>query len=505
MRLLISALVFSAVMNAQAPPVQQLGQRQGGDNAPMHSPADLTLTVNKSFVLEHAAGIRRISIANGDIADAVAVTTSELLLNGKSPGDTSLILWDPRGNRSAFDVHVLADSAKIDAVRAELLKETGPGISLTVEGSSVFLRGTAADTITADRAYEIASTVGKVVNLLRVSVPASEPQILLKVRFADVDRQAASQLGINLFGTNALKGIGNITTGQFPSNPTLQLTPEQGTGTTLTQFLNIFFYRPDINLGAVIQALETKNLLQILAEPNLLATSGRPASFLAGGEFPFPTLQGGGSGVGQITIQFKEFGIRLNFVPTVTPRGTIHLMVTPEVSSLDYSNGLTVSGYTVPGLATRRVQTEVELEDGQSFVIAGLLNNQVIETLNKIPGLASIPLLGKLFESRSLQKNNTELLVMVTPELVRPIPVGMKPPGVNMPLPFLKGTAQTAPQNPGPSVTGPAPVLLKQESLPIEEIKNQMQTGGSTSNTLPAAQPMATGAGSQTAPLTPNN
>ncbi len=236
--------------------------------------------------------------------------------------------------------------------------------------------------------------------------------------------------------------------------------------------MNIFYYRPDINLGAVIQALQAKNVLQILAEPNLLATSGRPASFLAGGEFPFPTLQGGGAGVGQITIQFKEFGIRLNFLPTVTPRGTIRLVVTPEVSSLDYGNGLTVSGFTVPGLDTRRVQTEVELEDGQSFVIAGLLNNQVIENLNKIPGLSSIPLLGKLFESRSVQRNNTELMVMVTPEIVRPIPVGVAVPKINMPLPFMKESAAAAPQTPGPKVTGPVPPLQKRDSLPVEQLKN---------------------------------
>jgi len=364
---------------------------------------------------------------------------------------------------------------------------------LTLDGGNVFLRGTVKDPIAADRSLAIASTIGKVINLLRVLVPPTDSQILLKVRFADVDREAALQLGVNLFGSNSLKGIGNITTGQFPATPALDLS-NSGSGTSLTQFLNLFYYRPDINLGAVIQALQAKNLLQILAEPNLLATSGKAANFLAGGEFPFPTLQGGGSGVGQITIQFKEFGIRLNFVPTVTPRGTIRLVVTPEVSSLDYGNGLTVSGYTVPGLATRRVQTEVELENGQSFVIAGLLNNQVIENLNKIPGLASIPLLGKLFESRSLQKNNTELLVMVTPELVRPIPAGAKPPSVDMPKPFLKGTAPAAPQNPEPA-SGDIPLLPRSESLPVEELKDETQssapTGGPIMTPAAGTQPPA--------------
>jgi pilus assembly protein CpaC len=218
--------------------------------------------------------------------------------------------------------------------------------------------------------------------------------------------------------------------------------------------------------------------------------SGRPASFLAGGEFPFPTLQGGGAGVGQVTIQFKEFGIRLNFLPTVTARGTINLVVTPEVSSLDYANGLTVSGATIPGLATRRVQTEVELENGQSFVIAGLLDNQITETLNKIPGLASIPLLGKLFQSRALLKNNSELLVMVTPELVGPIQAGAKLPEVKMEIPFLKGTAPAPPQTPGPQITGPLPPLPKRDSLPIEEIKRLSEpTSGNGGPSTPAPNP----------------
>lgn len=527
MKIPASALLLSAALAAQTPPPSASPAPPPPQNvlrssvSPSQAPAaedlrppqreatNLTVGLNQSFVLEHAAAVRRISIANGEIADAVAVSPTEILLNGKSPGDTSLIIWDSKGTRSLFEVHVSPDGSKLEAVRAELAKELGPDITLTLEGANVFLRGTVKDAIAADRAYAIASTLGKVVNLLRVLVPPTEPQILLKVRFADVDRQASSQLGINLFGANASKGIGNITTGQFPSNPTLDLS-NQGTGTVLTQFLNIFYYRPDINLGAVIQALEAKNLLQILAEPNLLTTSGRPANFLAGGEFPFPTLQGGASGVGQITIQFKEFGIRLNFLPTVTPRGTIRLLVTPEVSSLDYGNGLTVSGYTVPGLATRRVQTEVELENGQSFVIAGLLNNQVIEGLNKIPGLGDIPLLGKLFQSRSVQKNNTELLVMITPELVRPVPIGVQPPIVNMPLPFMKGTAPVAPQTPGASTNGPVPVLPRRESLPIEELRNELQTGGAAANpasglqSAPTLPPMMPSSGSQSNPQTPN-
>jgi pilus assembly protein CpaC len=360
-------------------------------------------------------------------------------------------------------------------VRAELLKEAGPDVSINVQQGVVFLNGTTKDAVAADRAFSIASTLGKVVNLLRVSTPAADAQILLKVRFADVDRSASTQLGANLFTMDGIKGIGTSTTGQFGQPPAFSANGGAATW-NVTNLLNVFYYRPDINLGAIIQDLATRNLLQILAEPNLLTTSGKPASFLAGGEFPFPTLQGGGSGVGQITIQFKEFGIRLNFTPTITPRGTIRLSVNPEVSSLDYANALTVSGFTIPGLSSRKVQTEIELESGQSFVIAGLLNNQVTEQLSRMPGFADIPLLGKLFQSRTVNKNNSELLIMVTPELVRPLAAGAKLPDLNRPSAFLKDAPTSAPIHPGPAVTGPAPKIWKRESLPIEELRSPNMT-----------------------------
>lgn len=436
------------------------------DNNPPVS--NLTVPFNKSIVLEEPAGVRRISITNGDIVEAVAVSTTEILLNGKNPGETSLIIWDPKGNRTNFNVHVLNDQTDIDGVREELAREVGPNVSLTVDDKTVFLRGTVANAIAADRAYNIASALGKVVNLLRVAVPPSAAQILLKVRFATVSRTAAEQLGINIFSLNQ-KGIANSTTTQFGQYPNISY---PNTSMSFQDLLNIFYYRPDLNIGAFIQALEAKNLLQILAEPNLLTLSGQQASFLAGGEFPFPTIQGGAGGVGQITIQFKEFGIRLNFTPTVTPRGTILLNVQPEVSSLDYSNGLTVNGFSVPGLASRRVQTEVELENRQSFVIAGLLDNQITEQLNKVPGLANIPILGKLFESKSIQKSDTELLIVVTPELVKPIAAGAARPELNWPLPWGKDMPDKAPQTPGADVTGPPPPIQRVDTLPIEVLKS---------------------------------
>jgi pilus assembly protein CpaC len=191
------------------------------------------------------------------------------------------------------------------------------------------------------------------------------------------------------------------------------------TGTTVNNVLNLFLFRSDINLGATIQALETKNLLQILAEPNLIAVNGKEASFLAGGQFPFPIVQPG-AGFTAVTISFKEFGVRLQFTPVIMPNGNIHLKVAPEVSTLDFANALTISGFTVPALSTRKAETEFELQDGQSFVIAGLMDNRVTDIYNKIPGLGDIPILGNFFRSKSLQKSNSELMVLCTVRRISP-------------------------------------------------------------------------------------
>jgi pilus assembly protein CpaC len=478
-KLIFSLLPFLLAGSAKSADLTATGLK--ADSA--ISKSVISVSVNGSTVLDQSVGIRRISIANAEIAEAVAVSTNEIVVNGKAAGNTSLIVWDLKGSRSMLDVHVLANTSKIDTVRAELLKEAGSDVTIDSQEGTVFLNGTVANETAATRAFNIASTLGKVVNLLRVNTPPSEPQILLKVRFADIDRTAANQFGINLFTLDGVKGIGTSTTGQFGQNPTFSTSQNQ-VNWNISSLLNIFYFRPDIDLGAVIQDLASRNILQVLAEPNLLTLSGKAASFLAGGEFPFPTIQGGGSGVGQITIQFKEFGVRLNFLPTVTPRGTIRLTVTPEVSSLDYANGLSVSGFTVPGLSTRRVQTEIELENGQSFVIAGLLNNQVTDQLSKMPGLSNVPILGKLFQSRSTSKSSSELLVMVTPELVTPIPVGGKTPEFNFPRQFIKDGPTTAPQQPVATSPENSSLLIKRDVIPIEDLITTPQ-----GNTMPAPAP----------------
>ena len=473
----------------------------------VHSQAarDLFVTVGKSLVVDSPVNIQRVSVGNGEMAEALAVNPREVLVNGKTVGETSIIIWQQGGNRLFFDLTVRPSNSKVGATQQQLDRELGgQDIKVSFENETAFLHGTAKDVTSAERAVAIASTLGKTVNLLHVTVPPTESQILLKVRFADVDRSYSQDLGINILSTGATNTIGRVTTGQF-SPPAIVSNPGAPATVTYSDLLNIFLFRPDLNLATTIKALEAKNVLQILAEPNVLAINGKTASFLAGGEFPYPTLQGGGGGLGAVTIQFREFGVRINFTPVITPRGTIRLQVTPEVSSLDFANGLVFQGFNIPALATRRISTEIELENGQSFAIGGLLDNRTTEALTKIPGLGNIPLLGKLFQSRAITKNNSELLVMVTPELVRPIAKGQKGPEVKFPQPFMKGTRTDIPATPGMDVTGPVPTKPTQETVPVEElIQSQKAMPGSQQQGPPQIQfvPMLTQPGQAPQPMT---
>jgi pilus assembly protein CpaC len=439
----------------------------------------LTVLVGKSLLLESKIEIERISVGYGDIAEASAVGPREVLLNGKAPGVTSLIIWQRSGAKMFFDVSVRANASgttsKVDAVRAELMRELpGQDVGLSYENDTVFLRGRVKDLVSSERAVSIASTLGKTVNLLYVDVPPPEAQILLKVRFATIDRSTSLQLGLNLASTGATNTIGGVSTQQF-SGPTITSTPGATAGSpptvtaTLSDALNIFLFRPDLNLLTTIQALQQKSVLEILAEPNLLAMNGKPASFLAGGEFPFPTFQAAANGVGSVSISFREFGVRLNFTPIITPRGTIRLLVAPEVSALDFTSGLVVQGFTVPALTVRKMSTEIELASGQSFALGGLINNQFTETISKIPFISEVPVLGKLFQSKSRTKNNTELLVIVTPELVTPIPAGQAVPEMKHPYPL--SWPSTVPSDSNIQGEGPP----SRETIPVETLIKSLQ------------------------------
>ena len=467
-RILLGA-AFVWLLSARPVGAAEIGPPTQQEN--VSRPAKLMVTVGKSLIIDSPLNIQRISVANGELVEAVAVNPKEVLLNGKGPGETSLIVWQQNGNRLVYDLTVRMSPLKLEAVREQIAREyPDSDIDVTFDNDTAFVRGSVKDVIAADRVSAMVATLGKTVNLLRVEVPPVETQILLKVRFANVDRGASTDLGVNLAST-ALNQNASITTGQFSG-----LKVDQ-TGTfSLSDALNVFLFRRDLNLGATIKALESQRLLETLAEPNVMAIDGKPASFLSGGEFPYPMVQGG-AGVGAVTIAFREYGIRINFLPVITPRGTIRLQVAPEVSALDYANAVTFEGFTIPALSTRKISTEVELESGQSFVIAGLLDNTLTETLNRIPGLSNIPLLGKLFQSRSRSKNNSELLVIVTPEIVRPVPVGQPVPELNYPQPLMKSNSSIPLQQPGIDKTGPVAVEPAARMIPVEQLVQSQKQG----------------------------
>jgi pilus assembly protein CpaC len=473
-----------APSNQPAPPPAPIIMQPVGPSS-QDSANDLSVTVGKSVVLDLARPIKTIVVGLGDFAEASAVSPTQVLVNGKAPGETSLILWDSSGARQFFNVTVrpstYASHDALESVRRQLRTELpGQELNVTSEGSTVYLRGTVNDLTSSGRAVMVASTAGKVVNLLNVKVPAPEKQILLKVRFASVDRNKARSLGINLFSTGFGNTIGTLSTGQF-SPPSVSLagsvtsTGEQlaAPSVNITNPLNIMAFYPGINLGATVEALETKGMLESLAEPNILAQNGKQASFLAGGEYPFPMVQGAGvGGSGAVTISFKEYGIRMNFIPVITPRGTIRLQVAPEVSALDFGNAVQIAGFVEPAITVRRVRTEIELADRQSFAIGGLLDNTENEAFSKIPFLGDIPILGKFFQSMQRTKNNTELIVIVTPEIVQPVPEGTEIALPKMTQPFLPPNSDTPMHTPDAKTGESTPAA---PTIPVEQLLESLK------------------------------
>lgn len=404
----------------------------------------LHLLVGRSLVITSPTRIKRVSLADPSIAEAVVVSPHQVLLNGKTPGGVSLLLWDESDQSQAFEVSVDIDVLSL----SQKIREVFPAEPVQVETSKdvVMISGNVSSAAVADKILEVVkNSTPKVTSLMQVPM-APAGQIMLQVRFAEVNRSVVNQLGVNILHNFGSKMPFLTTTQQFAPAQLGQQSSASGTpGSnffTISDLLNVFIFRPDIDLAATIKALEQQNVLEILAEPNLMTASGKDASFLAGGEFPFPILQSStGGGFAGITIQFKEFGVRLNFTPTLLADGQIHLKVKPEVSSLDFTNALTIQGFFIPALSTRRMDSEMDLADGQSFLIAGLMDNRVTEQLSKIPGIGDIPILGKLFQSHNRTKSNDELLVVVTPRIVKPLSPGQVPPGPVFPEPFLNPTA----------------------------------------------------------------
>jgi pilus assembly protein CpaC len=406
----------------------------------------LTLISGRGELLQFPADVKQVAASEPKIADVVVISPRDVMINAKEPGKTTVIVWVGEAPIH-YDVDVQADTTDFDTFKKTIAEQLpGANIEVTGKGDTIVLTGTAKDSAQVKRAGALAQTRAKTVVNMLTAPPDPEPrQIVLQVKFASIDRTALTQLGFNLFSRNPAM-VGEVTTGQFQSPRFSQLQPSGSQSVNFADLLNLFLYRPDLNIGATIKALEEKDVLQILAEPNLMTVEGKTASFLAGGQFPFPVLtttSTGGSVAPVITVQFKPFGVKLDFTPTVTPTGSIHLEVAPEVSTLDFANAVTLQGFLIPALAQRRAETEVELKDGESFAIAGLMDNRVQQTVDKLPGFGSIPIIGQIFSSKSTKKTNTELLVLITPRFVKPLSPEEKAKLPEFPINFLPSAEDT--------------------------------------------------------------
>jgi pilus assembly protein CpaC len=405
----------------------------------------VSLIVGKGELIQFSNDLIKVVVAEPKIADAVVVSPKDVMVTAKSAGHTTVVIWETGSSPMRYEITVVTDTSELDHMHATLaaeLKSAVPDAAVQFSGNAetLVLTGKAGSGDQSKRAEAIASAhTKKVVNMIQVP-PAPEPrQIMLSVKFASVDRTALSQLGFNLYSRNGVM-IGSTSTQQFNGPLFSQLNNGGAPSVNVSNPLNVFLFRPDLGIGLTLNALLQQNLAQILAEPNLIVQEGSEASFLAGGQFPYPTITSTptGSGIAPVvTIQFKKFGVQLNFTPQITSFGAINLKVKPEVSTLDYTNAVTVDGFQIPALSTRSAETEVNLKDGESFAIAGLIDNRVTQILSKVRGLGDIPILGQLFRSRSTEKTSTELVVVVTPHFVKPLPANEKPKLPDAIVPYL--------------------------------------------------------------------
>ncbi|OYQ25649.1 hypothetical protein CHU93_13005 [Sandarakinorhabdus cyanobacteriorum] len=399
------AFLIAALAAAALPVLPAMAQA----SMEAHTGLSLNLPINKSQTLRVPRPFARLAIGNADIADVSAVTTSVAYLLGKQIGTTNLTLYDKAGGVIAVvDVTVSPDAMGLKQKLAEILPTENLGVQ--VANDTLILSGTASSAAALQRAASIAEAYAprKVMNMAGVG---TAQQILLEVRFAEMQRGTVKALGINsvAFGGPArgtLTPEGVVTEGGTISTP--------GAGISGTFGAALRF--PGLNVS--FQALESKGLIRTLAQPNIIALSGETANFLAGGEFPVPT---GVAVNGQVSIEFKQFGVALAFTPTLLEDGLINLLVAPEVSSLDPTAGIDLNGLRIPGLKVRRARTTLELRDGQTFALAGLIQNDFRDTINAVPLLGRLPILGALFRSSGFNRQETELVILVTPRIVRPV------------------------------------------------------------------------------------
>ena len=434
-KFLMRAALLAAACAAASPAAAQVGAISIADN--VHA-GELAVPVNKSQVLRSDRPYARALIGNPEVADVLPLTNQSLYVLGKKTGTTSLTLYDRSNNLIAVvDVVVGPDVISLKRQLSDLMP--GDQIGARISNDAVVLEGIVSSAPAADRAVQLAETYapGKVVNMLSIG---SSQQVMLEVRFSEVQRSAIKQIGSSFFVGSDGGKLGGVIGGESSLTPD----PETGEGVlklgAITGSFGVItrsFRALGANFQGVLDALERKGAITTLAEPTLVALSGETASFLAGGEFPVPVVQdgGGGGAAGQggngssITVEWKPFGVSLAFTPTVLADGVINMVVAPEVSSIDPTASIVINNITIPGLQTRRAKTVVELRDGESFMMAGLLRRDFQNTVRQFPVLGSIPIIGTLFRSTGFQKEETELVIIVTPRLVKPVPaVALKAP-----------------------------------------------------------------------------
>jgi pilus assembly protein CpaC len=439
----LAFVTFGSHVTAQVPPVPQ----PSGFSR-------LHITAGRSMVLSTDFDITRVAITNPAIADALVVQPREVLIDGKAPGTISLIVWGAGDSRVQYDVVVEQPVSALE----QQLRQLFPGeeIAVAINTDGIVLSGRVSSTQVMLRVAEVAGATmpkANIINMLQVPGATDARQVMLQVRFAEVNRRALLELGSSFFtGTAGFRNwVGRGTTQQFAAP---QFEEDE---LVFSDFLNLFLFNTNYNVGTVIRALRQTGYFQSLAEPNLIAYNGREASFLAGGEFPVPFASGA---AGAISIIFREFGVRLNFTPTIAG-DLIRLHVRPEVSSLDFNNGIQLEGFRIPALTVRRAETEVELRDGQSFAIAGLIDNESQTDNAAVPILSQLPIIGNLFKSKTERQERTELLVLITPRLVRPLDPDEVPPLPTLPGRFLPSG---------------------------DDIGEQLQGGGGTVDAPPAAE-----------------
>jgi pilus assembly protein CpaC len=412
-----------ATAGQQSPGAQQVAQSDNfAGNQVLH------ILVGHSVVIRTDARLRRVLVGNPAVVTTATTAANEVVVTAIASGSSSVVLWQEDNKSRILEVFGDVDVSLLrEAVARSFPNEP---IQVEAEENRIVLTGTATAVPVADQIAKMAIPFSKeIVNSIRIALPGRQKQILLKVRFAQVDRSKVTAFGINLFSTGG-KFLSSGSTQQF-GPPQLTSNSNNSGGSSgggqgvssgtigLSDLLNLFIFRPDIDLGATIKDLEQRNVLQILAEPNLLAANGESARFLAGGELPYPVVSGV-AGAATVTVQFKPFGVKLEFTGIIQDDNTIRLKVYPEVSSLDFSNAVTINGFVLPAIATRHAETTVELRNGQSFGIAGLLDQRTTSLYSKVPGIGDIPILGLLFRSKSISKTNSELVVIVTPSIIDP-------------------------------------------------------------------------------------